>query len=165
MINDVMRTSFFTLAIAILGVILGLYIGDLNNNEKSAFLAQSGFTLERNSPSDWVAEDKIKIYKDKVVIEIPYPILAKFANTNSMDPVIDETANAIEIVPTSPEQIKPGDIISYSTEIGNVVHRVVAIGYDDMGWYAITQGDNNSIPDRAKVRWDQVKRVVVAVIY
>jgi uncharacterized protein (UPF0248 family) len=48
---------------------------------------------------------------------------------------------------------------------GTIIHRVVKIGQDSEGWYAILKGDNLSQEDPEKVRFDQVQRVVVAIIY
>ena len=54
---------------------------------------------ELSSPSDWILERQIKVYDDKVIIDLLNPIWAKFTNTNSMDPFLDEDSNAIEILP------------------------------------------------------------------
>ncbi len=51
---------------------------------------------ELNSPSDWIKEKQIKVYPNQVVINVNNPFWASFTNTNSMDPFIDETSNAIE---------------------------------------------------------------------
>lgn len=123
--------------------------------------------LERASPSDWVSESQIKVSRDRVVVELPDAVWATFTDTNSMDPVIDAGANALEIVPTSPGQIHVGDIVSYESRLvdGTIIHRVVEIGRDSEGWYAVFKGDNLSQPDPEKVRWEQIRRVVVAIIY
>lgn len=120
---------------------------------------------ERDSPKDWVKEWEIKTGTNTVTLTIQGAILAAFADTNSMDPVFDAGSNAIEIVPKSASELKVGDIVSYSTQYGTIIHRITQIGTDEQGWYAIFQGDNNPIPDPDKVRWDQIKRVVVAIIY
>ena len=86
-------------------------------------------------------------------------------DTNSMDPVLDEDSNAIQIRPTSPSQIQVGDIISYSSPYGIIIHRIVEVGSDDSGWYARVRGDNNAYSDPEKGRFEQVKSVLVAVIY
>ena len=135
--------------------------------EKKIFL---GFEVapERTSPQDWVSEDRIKVWSNKVEIDtrgMPGVGWAKFTDTNSMDPLLDSESNAIEIEPTSPDQLKVGDIISYDSPYGSIIHRIKAIGNDKKGWYAITQGDNITQPDPDKVRWEQVRRVVVAIIY
>jgi hypothetical protein len=119
------------------------------------------------SPSDWVKQQQIHLFDNKVVIDIEDPQWAIFTDTNSMDPVIDAGAHAIEIVPESPEQISVGDIVSYKSEYadGNVIHRVVYIDNDDEGWYCRMKGDNNPFEDPGKIRFEQIQRVLVAVIY
>ncbi len=101
------------------------------------------------------------------MIEISNAEWAKFTDTNSMDPILDEGANAIEIVPQSYEDISVGDIVSYSIPNvqGTIIHRVLETGFDSEGWYAITKGDNIKKPDPYKIRFENLKRVVVAVIY
>ena len=84
-----------------------------------------------------------------------------------MDPILDDTTNAIEITPQHYSQLNPGDIISYiNPEIdGTIIHRIINTSFDSQGWYAITKGDNLQKPDPFKVRFNQIKRVVVAIIY
>jgi len=122
---------------------------------------------ERLSPSDHVKEDQIHVYKDKVVIEVADSQWASFANTNSMDPYIDESSNSIEIKPKGPSDIKEGDIISYHSSITGdlVVHRVVSRGVDENGAFYILKGDNNPTKDPEKVRFDQVHGILVGIIY
>ena len=122
---------------------------------------------EKPSPSDWVEEGQIKVYNDRVVIEIEGAEWAKFTDTNSMDPVIDDDANAIEVVPKSFKQINEGDIISYEIPQvnGTIIHRVIETGVDSEGWYAITKGDNLDKQDPYKIRFDNIRRIVVAIVY
>jgi len=129
--------------------------------------AEVSGTFEQSSPYDWIKEDQIKVYQDRVVINLNDAVWAKFTNTNSMDPVLDEHANAIEVIPTSYEEIHTGDIVSYSSSFSDssIIHRVIETGFDDEGWFAIMKGDNNPIEDPEKVRFYQVRRVVVAIIY
>ena len=84
-----------------------------------------------------------------------------------MDPVFDKGHNTIAVVPQSPDEIQIGDIISYFNEDlnGIVIHRVIETGQDENGWYAIVKGDNNPTPDPGKVRFAQIKRVVIAIVY
>ena len=120
---------------------------------------------ERNSPGDWIKEEQIQVYPDKVILNVLNPTWAKFTDTNSMDPFIDENANAVEISPENPEQIKVGDVISYVTTEGIIIHRIIAIEKDHQGIFFIVKGDNTSISDPVKVRFDDIRGVVVAVIY
>jgi len=117
------------------------------------------------SPGDWIKEEQIKVYKDKVVIDLKNPSWATFTNTNSMDPILDEKSHAIEIKPESGDEIEVGDVISYQTEYGIIIHRVIEKGKDEEGIYYMVKGDNNQFEDPFKVRFENVKGVVVALIY
>lgn len=122
---------------------------------------------EMLSPGDWIKESNVMITDDKVIIDIPNATWARFTDTNSMDPVIDIGANSIEIRPPSKESLKVGDIISYSSEYidGLVIHRIVDIKEDQKGTYFITRGDNNNVNDPQRVRFDQIKGVVIGILY
>jgi len=141
---------------------------DLQSADSDGFIDRYFFkNKERNSPSDWIAQDQIDMYSDKVVINLENPQWAIFTDTNSMDPVIDEGAHAIEIIPKSPEDIKVGDIVSYNSDYtdGSIIHRVIEVDTDSEGWYFRAKGDNNAFEDPGKIRFDQVQRVLVAIIY
>jgi|GEM_PF-685829 len=119
------------------------------------------------SPYDWIKENQIYVFKDKVIINLKNAEWATFTPTHSMDPVLDETANAIEIIPASEDDIHIGDIISYKSDYadGTIIHRVTKIGHDSNGWYCITKGDNIQSEDPGKIRFEQIRRIVVAIIY
>ena len=127
----------------------------------------AGINPERDSPFDHIKESDIQVFDDKVILNLDNPQWARFTDTNSMDPVLDAESNAIEIIPKSPEDINVGDIISYQTKkmSGTIIHRVIEIGEDDDGWYARTKGDNNPTADPSKIRFSDVKRMVVAIVY
>ncbi|MBN1157149.1 signal peptidase I [Candidatus Woesearchaeota archaeon] len=138
-----------------------------NVQKPLASIIPFGTAPEIDSPSDWITEDQIRVYDDRVIIDIENPEWARFTDTNSMDPVFDYGSNAIEIVPEKPEQIHVGDIVSYKSKYasGTIIHRVIEIGNDEDGWYARMKGDNNPIEDPEKIRFGQIQRVVVAIIY
>jgi len=148
----------------IIPLLLILFLAFLSLGEKhipvSFFSSQ-----EIQSPSDWINEKQIKVYQNKVILDLKNPSWASFTDTNSMDPFLDENSNAIEIKPSSPEQINPGDIISYKTKYGIVVHRVIEKGEDEKGIYYLVKGDNNQFRDPFKVRFSDIKGVIVAIIY
>lgn len=122
--------------------------------------------VERDSPSDWIKERQIEMRQDGVFIKLNNPQWAILADTNSMDPVFDDTSHLIQMRPMSAKEINEGDIISYAAPHGyTIVHRVIEIGEDEEGWYAIAKGDNNPQPDPWKVRFDQIRRVTVMVVY
>jgi signal peptidase I len=134
-------------------------------NRAMAVLHQTG--NEVASPANRIAEDLITVTNEKVVLNIKGAEWASFTDTNSMDPVIDAGAHAIELVPSSEDDIQIGDIVAYKSDYadGTIIHRVVYKAQDEKGTYFVLKGDNNPINDPGKIRFDQIKRVVVAIIY
>ncbi len=121
---------------------------------------------EMDSPGDWIKEGAIKISKDGVYIDIANVSYARFADTNSMDPVLDASANSLEINPEV-DLLQVGDIVSYrSNELnGLIIHRIIDIKEDSAGKYYILKGDNNNALDPEKVRFDQIQGVVIGILY
>ncbi|MFH1400405.1 MAG: signal peptidase I [Nanoarchaeota archaeon] len=130
-------------------------------------LTPSGGLKDVPSPSDWIKEKDIAVYSDRVVLSIKDVQWATFTDTNSMDPVIDAGSNALEVIPSSEDDIHVGDIVAYKSDYstGTIIHRVVYKGNDEDGTYFVLKGDNNPINDPGKIRFSQIKRVLVAVIY
>jgi len=122
---------------------------------------------EQDSPYDRIKESQIHVFDDNIIIDLDNPEWSTFTDTNSMDPVIDKGANAIHIVPEKEDEIHVGDIVAYESMYtsGTVIHRVIEVGEDDEGIFFILKGDNNPRPDPGKVRFDQIQRVLVAIIY
>jgi len=124
-------------------------------------------TPEQVSPNNWITEEQIHVFSDRIVLDIKDASWAKFTDTNSMDPLFDINSNTIELKPEKPQDLKVGDIISYYSESMNalIIHRIIEAGQDSEGDYFITRGDNNAYNDPEKVRFEQVKGVVVGIIY
>ncbi len=122
-------------------------------------------SAEIMSPDDHITEDQITVYNNQVVLDIDNAVWSSFTNTNSMDPLLDVGANGIEIVPKTENNIHIGDIISYDSGSGIVIHRVIDILSDEQGLYYVVKGDNNPIPDKQKVRFSDVHGILVAVVY
>lgn len=122
---------------------------------------------EVSSPSDWIKEDQVRITSEEVRIKIGNVTWAKFTDTNSMDPVIDNGMNSLEVKPSSESDIVVGDIISYHARFaeGIVVHRVVDIKEDENGIYYVCKGDNNGAVDPQKVRFSDVHGVVIGILF
>ena len=127
----------------------------------------SYFTDEVQSPNDWIKEKQIGVYSKNVILDIQDAQWATFTDTHSMEPVLSSRANAIELVPKTVDELKVGDIVSYKSEYagGTIIHRIIEKSEDDLGVYFILKGDNNQYPDPGKVRFSQIQRVVVAIIY
>ena len=122
---------------------------------------------ERAGPADRVAEDQIKVYNDKISIEVHDPEWATFIDTNSMDPLLDVGVNALQIKSKDAAEIQVGDVVSYRSSYaeGIIIHRVIRKGTDDEGTYFIVKGDNNSAEDPGRIRFSQIERVLIGVIY
>ncbi len=157
--------SFYNTAVGFNGHSVSSPLAGAQSPAEPAFSA--GSANELPSPSDWVKEGQIEVTKSGVFIDIKDAAWATFTDTNSMDPVIDFGANAIEIVPRSEDDIHTGDIVSYKSAYaeGTIIHRVIGSGYDENGKYFVLKGDNNSGADPGKVRFSDIHGVVVAIVY
>ena len=138
-----------------------------NNYNGNYIIKMPELPSDLPSPYDWIKEEQIFVQSNGVYIKIPNAVWARFTDTNSMDPVLDSTANAIEIIPSSADDIHVGDIVSYNPRNaeGTIIHRVVDVGSDEDGAFFVFKGDNNEKQDPEKVRFEQIERIVVAVIY
>ena len=123
---------------------------------------------EKSSPFDRINEEQIHVLEDRVIVELRNAERAMIADTNSMDPLIDKDSSVLQIVPDSPEDIHVGDIISYSPNYDKelvIIHRVVEIGKDEEGYYYKAKGDNSPWVDPGKIRFENVSRILVGVLY
>ena len=121
-----------------------------------------------NSPQDRISEDQIYVLKDKIEIMVPGAEWSAYEPTGSMEPLINEKANGLYILPKGPEDIQPGDIIAYTYDETqkDVVHRVVGVEKDEHGnYFYITKGDANPVPDPDPVPYTNIKRILIGVIY
>ncbi len=148
------------------------FSSDANGAEVAAGSSQDislAVGREKPSPSDRLRLQDVHVTDKTVVIDAVQGRnyeTAIFTDTNSMDPLIDEGTQAIQIVPLVTDDIQVGDIISYdSGAYGVIIHRVIQIGNDNQGWFAVVKGDNNPSADPIKVRFSMVRRVLVAVLY
>jgi len=153
------------------GLVTGNAFNSINTESPTTNIINGNFVgidiFDKASPSDIIKQENIHVYNDKIVIEVKNPEWAMFTDTNSMDPVFDKGANALQIIPTTEEQIQVGDIISFTTNKidGTIIHRVIETGYDDNGWYAFTKGDNNPEADTGKRRFSDIKKLLIGIIY
>lgn len=122
---------------------------------------------EKYSPKDRIKDKQLIVYDSMVVLNVSNVEWSQYTDTNSMDPVLDETANGLTIKPETEEDISIGDVVSYSPSWtqGILPHRVIDIGKDEHGRYYIVKGDNSEIADPEKVRFDQIEGVLIGVIY
>jgi signal peptidase I len=160
-----------TILIVVVAFFLGVFVQEaLTQTSVKAFESPTGnvISTQEQMPQDRIKETQIQVFSDKVLLDIDDPQWSTFTPTKSMVPFLDKGANAIQV---APEQgcptIQEGDIISYESTYmdGVVIHRVVDTGMDENGQYFIAKGDNNAYSDPGKIRCDQIKRVLVAIIY
>ncbi len=152
----------------ILGILL-LSLGWVANDVFSASYEVPSVFVAREliSPADRIQESQILLYDDRIVIKIDNASWASYADTNSMDGFLDKGSIGIEIQPDSELDIEIGDVISYDASWNEslVAHRVIDLGYDAEGWYCIAKGDNVDFADPGKIRFNQIKYVLVGVLY
>lgn len=163
--------AFLVTFVFMLGFLTSNIYADLNTQTPSTLNIPNELgdnrTDEVPSPSSWITDTQIGVYSQRVVLDIEDPQWATFTDTHSMEPVISSRSYAIEIVPESEDQINVGDIVSYNSKYadGTIIHRVIQKSIDADGVYFIMKGDNNPTQDPGKIRFDQIQRVVVAIIY
>ena len=116
------------------------------------------------SPSEKVKFKNIIYDENQVCILEKNTWGVTYTNTKSMDPVLDAGMKGVERKVNFPDELRVGDIISYYRG-QRVAHRIKKIGYDKDGWYAYVQGDTNPLPDPGKVRFNEVRGVLIAIIY
>lgn len=160
---------FLTIGIFILGWFASDIYGSIQSNDMvlTPFSWLSGKAPEVYSPSDWVSESQIHVYSDSIKLDIKDAVWSNFADTNSMDPFLDANSNGIEIKPESAEKIQVGDIISYRSDYadGIIIHRIIEKSVDENGIYFKVKGDNNSLKDPGKIRFEQIEGVLIGIIY
>lgn len=162
-------------SIIVISILMFLTLGWLANDAYQSFGIDDSIELAKSviaglpakaMPADRISEDRIKVLPDKIVIDVPNARWATFTPTHSMAPIFDAGSNAIQIIPQTSAEIQVGDIVSYIWKDGSIIiHRVIETGSDEKGWYAILKGDNNPVQDPEKVRFEQIKRVVIAIVY
>jgi hypothetical protein len=134
---------------------------------RNAFKHHDSISKDVLSPNQRIFLSDLEIDNKELTIKKDNLQLARFSDTKSMDPVIDSNTIGLEIVPKSKNEIKKGDIVSYYSIKENItiIHRVMKTGYDKDGWYAIFKGDNNPTIDEEKVRFNQIRRILVGILY
>jgi len=169
--------AFIVTLVFMMGFMTSNIYADINTQTQSPSSTTSSVNMpstlldnrtdEVPSPSAWITDTQIGVYSKSVILNVEDPQWATFTDTHSMEPVISSRSYAIEVVPKSADQINVGDIVSYKSKYadGTIIHRVIQKSSDADGIYFIVKGDNNPTQDPGKIRFDQIQRVVVAIIY
>lgn len=164
--------KLFTILMTVLIFLFGWYASLVYSDLSFDFSRKEvPFASDKNNkefaPADRVKENQILVFDDKILINVEDASWSTYMNTNSMLPVIDKGANGLELVPKSEDEIQIGDIVAYESSYVNglVVHRVIDISEDSKGKYFILKGDSNKEADPEKVRFSQIRYVLIGVIY
>ena len=136
-------------------------------NLKETFIEEKIAGTELPNPGDRISDRQIRVWNNRVVIDVNDLYWLDMLESNSMDPLLDEGTTVLGVRPGSATDREPGDIIVFRSDKyqNNVVHRVVEVRYDNDGYYYITKGDNNPDVDPFHVRFKDVVVVVVGVLY
>jgi signal peptidase I len=130
----------------------------------SYFLGRSMTGRVIETPQNHLEDDRVLIFEDRVILYVKNSSLSWYGDTGSMLPILNKNARGVKVKPESPEDIGAGDIITFKRDEELIVHRVIEMGEDKEGEYFITKGDNN-LGDDGKVRFEDIKGVLVAIIY
>ncbi len=130
-----------------------------------AAVANAGDYAERPSPHDRLSAGQVHVYDSQVVVDLENATKVVFTDTNSMEPLLDAGKTGLEIALAEQADVHVGDIVSYNSGSAGavIIHEVVAVGSDDEGWYAVTKGYNAGKADPEKVRFHQIRGVLVAL--
>ena len=121
--------------------------------------------LEVNKlPSDYLNEDKMLVYDDKIVLKINNAQISNYDSSDSMGPFIGEGANGVVVKPENEGEVKAGDIITFKRGDKLIVHRVIEKGNDSEGIYFITKGDNSDFTD-GKIRFNEIEHKLIGILY
>ena len=126
-------------------------------------------------PLDRISNSSIKVYSDRILIEGSFGRIES-KGTGSMLPSFFEGATYFYVKPSFPSEIVVGDIIvftkpqemiekGFTSNTTTILHRVIGKGTDSEGIYYYTKGDNNWIEDGVKIRFENITKVIIGVIW
>ena len=163
-----MKAASVLLGIIFLGVLSYFIYTALEVKEDIQLVTKEAkVEREKISPYNYIKHDDILVYADKVELKVTAPSITAIAKTHSMDPLIDNETHVIQITPKSADDVHVGDIVSYRSNYadGIIIHRVIGVGEDEQGWYAEIKGDNNFLRDPGFVRFSQIEKIGVIIVY
>ncbi len=121
------------------------------------------------APSVKVTTKNLLIEGDRLILEYPCLSLVQIGGGDSMVPI--SAVGHLYIVTTCFEldDIQVGDIVVFKFEridLGKVtvLHQVVELGSDEVGWYAVTRGTNVMTPD-LPIREEDLKYIGIGVLW
>ena len=111
-----------------------------------------------------ISFDSIKVYPDEIRIVQPGLQYAR-VKSDSMAPLLTHDSTVFEKIPSSPDEIKVGDIISFYEPSADaiILHMVIKIIQKDGKTYYITKGIANEKEDDWLVPFENVKGIMVGM--
>ena len=129
----------------------------------SDWLSRLAGTLERPSSKIRISQKQIEWLPDGTITIKGLRLgtwITTVKNTNSMEPMIDEGMICFLEPITNMADLIVGDIIVYF----GIIHRIVKIGEDKLGWYCKCRGDNNNADDPYIIRPENITHVFRGVL-
>jgi signal peptidase I len=117
------------------------------------------------SPHSHIQPNQLVVGDSSVILDIENVRYSHVADTGSMEPTLYTGVQVLEKQISSVHDVSVGDIITYELSGRLIIHRIVEIGNDSLGYYLKTKGDSNPSVDKEKVRESQLRGVVVAILY
>jgi hypothetical protein len=158
---DIIEKILFGSVIFAVGFLTAILSGFVTSVE-SPFASYPSTGID--APSDFIKEEDIRVFDDRIEIKISDATVSSYEPTGSMKPVLDYGSNGIRIKPRSEEEIQIGDIISFRYRGLLVVHRVIDKGLDSDGVYFVTKGDGNDFVD-GRIRFSQIEYKTIGLLY
>jgi len=124
----------------------------------------AGFIKKSIHPHNRIDNPNMALESNKLIVYGEYRLGSSVGK--SMFPLFFRNATSIDIIPSLPDEVYIGDVITFNNNKDEYIcHRVVGIKEDKQGIYFITKGDNNYIKDKYKVRFKDIERVTVGVLW
>ena len=165
-IKNVLILIGIGVVIAGVGFLSG-YFTALNENFEAQYIKLPFFESVNYTSHDRINMSNVTMFNDYTCIRGEFTT-SSYKNTGSMKPSFSGGHNGLYQAVTNETELFVGDVVTFERKdiIGtsHIVHRIIKIGNDTEGWYAITKGDNNQISDGQVRKW-QIQRVLVGMLY
>jgi len=110
-----------------------------------------------------IKSPKVRDTWDKIYVKDGYGLMLgrPIPDTNSMLPTFDAGHAVIFTRDFDFRDLQVGDIVQTTWKL----HRIIEIGEDREGWYAITAGDNTVRAGSVKNRKEDIDQLILGILY
>jgi len=134
-----------------------------------AIFSKPAGTFDVPSSRDFIPYANISYDSEKEIIQIkdipPNIWLAGVDDTNSMDPVVDAGHTCILTNNFEHKDLTVGDVVVYQYYTKKIMHRIVKITKDSEGRIFTLRGDNTGRHDPFILRDQNIKWLLLGIIY